>query len=256
MITNKWKKTLWQLQQKKYRKQLGLFVVEGRKIIEECLRFAPKRVERVFANKQLYALWQEAYPQICIEAVPESDIQAYSALENNKEAIAIVRIESVANETLFQKQQNLIVYLDHVQDPGNLGTIMRICDWYGLTYLLASEDTVDVWNTKTIQASKGSFLRVNVHYCSIEDALKTMNQKAVVWGADLEGQNIHLIEKKEEAAYESLLLVMGNEANGIRQNTRAFIDKYITIPRYGEAESLNVAMATAILIDNLKRVGY
>jgi TrmH family RNA methyltransferase len=83
-----------------------------------------------------------------------------------------------------------------------------------------------------------------------------MNQKAVVWGADLEGQNIHLIEKKEEAAYESLLLVMGNEANGIRQNTRAFIDKYVTIPRYGEAESLNVAMATAILIDNLKRVGY
>lgn len=256
MITNKWKKTLRQLQQKKYRKQWGLFVVEGRKVIEECMRYAPGRVERVFATENLCNSWQETYPEVYIEPAREEDIRACSALQNNKEAIAIMRMDTASNEFPSPWSQRLVVYLDHVQDPGNLGTIMRICDWYGLPVLLASEDTVDVWNTKTIQASKGSFLRVSVHYIPIESILSTLKPRATVWGADLDGENIHLIGAKKEQDENTLILVMGNEANGIRENTRALIDKYVTIPRYGKAESLNVAMATAILLDNLKREGY
>ncbi|GIV38571.1 MAG: RNA methyltransferase [Thermonema sp.] len=256
MITNKWKKTLRQLQQKKYRKQLGLFVVEGRKMVEECLRFAAERIEQVFAIEHLCSAWQQAFPEVHIEAASGSDIQACSALQNNQEALAVLRIDSSGNDLPQQWSQSLFVYLDHIQDPGNMGTIMRICDWYGLPSLLVSEDTVDVWNTKTIQASKGSFLRVKVYYCSMERLLETMPPKTVIWGAELQGKDIHTIKPREHNNTAPLILVMGNEANGIRDTTRKFIDEYITIPRYGAAESLNVAMATAILVDNLKRVGY
>lgn len=256
MITNKWKKILKQLQQKKYRLQYGWFVVEGRKVIEECIEYAPEHIVQIFATDDLAYRWQiRGVPSMPVQ---EADIRALSALQNNYEAIAIMKMQQAeAKQASLSQNDKLLLYLDHIQDPGNLGSIVRLCDWYGVSHLIASPDTVDIWNTKSIQASKGSFLRVQVVYKEISTLLAGVNQ-ITVWGADIQGKSVHHLTNdiNNKSLPQKLMIVMGNEANGIRPSTKAYIQDFITIPKFGGAESLNVALAAAILLDNFKRVGY
>ena len=133
-------------------------------------------------------------------------------------------------------------------DPGNLGTIIRIADWYGIKQILCSSDTVDVFNPKVIASAKGSFLRVQLHYGDLATWLQVAKQP--VLGAFLGGDNVHQLPMRATGGY----VVLGNEANGISPAIAAHIQQRITIPAFGDAESLNVGIACAVIVDNLKRI--
>jgi TrmH family RNA methyltransferase len=139
--------------------------------------------------------------------------------------------------------------LDSIRDPGNLGTIIRLCDWFGINQLVCSEDTVDCYNPKVIQATMGSIARVQINYTDLTNFIK--ESKLPIYGASLSGENIY-----KHTLPEKVILVMGNEANGISSEINSLLTNRITIPQYGEqqdTESLNVASATAILLSELMR---
>jgi TrmH family RNA methyltransferase len=136
--------------------------------------------------------------------------------------------------------------LDDIRDPGNLGTIIRTADWYGIKNIIVSEETADVYNSKVIQSSMGSFIRVNVFYTSLEEYLG--KNKLPVFGTFLDGDNAHTLNFGLGG-----IVVIGNEANGISKAVERFVTRRITIPRFGHAESLNAAIATAVICDNLRR---
>jgi len=140
--------------------------------------------------------------------------------------------------------------LDDIRDPGNLGTIIRIADWYGIKKIICSPDTTDVYNPKVIAASKGSFTRVNLFYTPLPEFLAQHAKDRDLLGAFLDGDSIYEHSFSAQGGY----VVMGNESNGIGAEVETFITNRITIPRVGEAESLNVGIATAVMLDNLRRV--
>ncbi|MDX5437365.1 MAG: RNA methyltransferase, partial [Pontibacter sp.] len=143
---------------------------------------------------------------------------------------------------------DFVVALDDIRDPGNLGTIIRIADWYGIENVVCSETCADFYNPKVISSTMGSFTRINVHYLNLEDWLAQHHDKYKIYGASLAGENLHRMQLKPEG-----ILVLGNEANGIRPEVARQVNQLIKIPAFGKAESLNVATATAIIIDNFKR---
>jgi TrmH family RNA methyltransferase len=176
-----------------------------------------------------------------IEADEDSLTKA-STLVSNNAAIAVVDMP---------KQQalptsGLILALDGVLDPGNLGTIIRVADWYGINHIVTSQDSADAYNPKTISATMGSFARVTVSQTDLTCYLPSLNLP--VYGAFLAGDNIHQAKLKQDA-----VLLMGSESHGIRPDCEKLVTDKITIPAYGQAESLNVAMATGIILDNFKR---
>ncbi len=238
MVSKSQTKLITGLQQKKYRDKNGLFVAEGPKIIEELLR----------ENIKLHSLFSTDKNQIIKEnhyLVTDAELQKLSNLKTANTALAIFEIP---NPTAIL-DSGLIVALDAVRDPGNLGTIIRLCDWFGVQQLLCSEDTADCYNPKVVQATMGSLVRVQVHYLSLPDFIK--NSALPIYGACMEGGNIYS-EKLEENA----ILVMGNEANGISEEIMNLLTHKITIPRFGKiqkTESLNVAMATSIFLSEFKR---
>ncbi|WP_333607101.1 RNA methyltransferase, partial [Arsukibacterium sp.] len=138
--------------------------------------------------------------------------------------------------------------LDNINDPGNLGTIIRIADWYGIEHILCSPDTADCFNPKVIAAAKGSFLRVQLHYLPLVDVLSRSNQP--VYGAYLGGDNVHQLSLNKAGGF----IVLGNEANGISAELGQYVSRKITIPAFGNAESLNVGIAAAVICDNLLRL--
>ncbi|MDX1677796.1 RNA methyltransferase, partial [Arsukibacterium sp.] len=140
--------------------------------------------------------------------------------------------------------------LDNINDPGNLGTIIRVADWYGIEHILCSPDTADCYNPKVIAAAKGSFLRVQLHYQPLADALSHASMP--VYGAYLGGDNVHRLKLSAAGGY----IVLGNEANGISDTIGGLVSQKITIPSFGSAESLNVGIAAAVICDNLLRLSH
>jgi len=229
------------LQNKKYRKIEHAFLVEGIKNVEELLH-SDYEVMRLWAV-QAYSekLNEEAKPKgISLEIVTEAELQSVGSLENNHSALAIAKIK----ENNAVPHTGWIIALDGVNDPGNLGTIVRIADWYGIKHLVCSRDTVDFYNPKVINATKGSFTRVEVSYLDLDTYLKGAGLP--VLAACMEGDTIYQVSAKAPA-----ILLMGNEANGIREELMGSITQKVHIPRIGQAESLNVGVATGILIDRL-----
>ncbi len=169
-----------------------------------------------------------------------------SCLTNPPGVLALVKIPVYAVLGYALLKEKFSLALDGVQDPGNLGTIIRTADWFGIQNLICSEDCVDVYNPKTVQATMGSLARVNVHYTSLTTVLPAINLH--VFGALLNGQNIYNTNFGNEG-----ILVIGNEGNGISENVKAIIKTAVTIPNAGAAESLNVAMATAIFCSEMRR---
>lgn len=236
MLSKNQIKLITSLKQKKYRLQHGFFVVEGFKTIKEFLQ----------SHFELHALYSTETFDAEIEIlISEKDLKRISFLTSPNKALAVFKIP------LSKPVDNnrLIVALDDLRDPGNLGTIIRLCDWFGVKDLVCSEGTVDCFNPKVVQASMGSITRVNVSYVNLVDFLK--DQETSIFGAYMEGENVY-----KKPLPNKGILVMGNEANGISENIEVFINDKVSIPRFGDlqaTESLNVAAATAILLSEFMR---
>ena len=238
MLSKSQIKLITRLKQKKYRQQDGLFVVEGVKAITELLQ-SNLKLNKLYTTVSFNI---DAKDEVFIS---ETDLKRISFLTTPNKALAIFEIpqaKPIGNS-------GLIIALDAIRDPGNLGTIIRLCDWFGVQELICSKETVDCYNPKVIQATMGSITRVNINY--IDLALFLKSSKLNVFGAFMEGSNVYNIELPKNG-----ILVMGNEANGVSKEVEEIIARKISIPRFGNlqsTESLNVATATAILLSEFRR---
>lgn len=247
MISKNQLKLIHSLEQKKQRKKSGLFLVQGEKNVAELFK-SDFEIVNLFAtteyiNKQSTSLTSYNLISLTIESTVD-ELQKAGTLKTNNSVIAIVKCKQ---QTLPAITDNaLILVLDQVGDPGNLGTIIRVADWYGITQIVCSPDCADLYNPKVIAASMGSFTRVQVSHTDLCAYLA--QQIKPIYGAFLEGSNIHTSNLPNNA-----FIVMGSESHGISTAVSQFITDKITIPNFGQAESLNVAMATGIILDNFKR---
>lgn len=242
MISKAQIKLLKSLHQKKNREQMGLFVAEGKKIVEELLGSATIEVVHVYASGNYFG--NKPYTQ-----VTEEEMKKISALTTPPNIMAVCRTPK-ENNTLPDLQNELALALDDIRDPGNLGSIIRIADWFGIHHIFCTPECVDAYNPKVVQASMGSIARVQVDYKNLRTLLQESAEKQIpVYGAKLDGTSI-LHEKLSANG----LLMIGNESNGISPELGKYITNAIKIPSYqGGAESLNAAMATAILCAEFRR---
>ena len=241
MLSKNQVKLIQKLQQKKYRNELNLFIVEGKKSIVEFLQ-AGYRLELLIAT-EVFATALNGQP---ITLVSKEELRKVSSLKNPDEGLAIFH----QREHKGILQEGVILALDNVQDPGNLGTLIRLCDWFGIETLICNSQTVDCYNPKVVQASMGSLTRVAVHYVDLAGFLATC--ALPLYAMDLDGENLYTTEFPEDC-----VLILGNEANGISPEVRALTDGIITIPRFGklqQTESLNVAMAGAIVVSQVRKL--
>lgn len=241
MISKNQLKLIRALGQKKQRKQLGQFLVQGEKNVLELLNSAMS-IQHIFATAEFITAHAAVLPSDKTTEAPEQELTKVSTLSSNNAAIAVVDIPA-PQQAQFK---GVTLVLDGVSDPGNLGTIIRLADWYGIEQIVCSLDCADTYNPKTISSTMGSFTRVKVTYQDLTQVLS--NNALPVYGAYLDGESVHTAEFKQDC-----LLVMGSESHGIRGNIASFVTDKITIPAFGAAESLNVAMATGIILDNMKR---
>lgn len=240
MLSKSHLKLIQNLRSKKQRIKNGLFIAEGEKIIQEVLASNVK-VKTIFSTDSHLFENNQLYPDQLVE-IDELTLKEISSLISPSKALGIFEIPKIEFDT-----SNIELCLDEIQDPGNLGTIIRIADWYGITQIHCKKGTVDLYNPKVIQASMGSFMRVQVNYLDdLADFLS--NQNKPIFGAFMDGENLHELSIPKEA-----LIVIGNEGNGISSEVEQHCSHKITIPRFGEAESLNAGIATAIILDNFIR---
>ena len=238
MLSKNQIKLIQKLHQKKYRNELNLFIVEGKKSINEFLQ-ADYTPQLLIATEAFTA----SVPQHLITPVSKDELRKVSTLQNPDEGLAV--FQQPKHKGILQ--EGVIVALDNVQDPGNLGTIIRLCDWFGVETLLCNTQTVDCYNPKVVQASMGSLTRVAVHYLDLAAFLTTT--ALPVYTMDLEGENLYTATFPKDC-----ILILGNEANGISSEVRALSNEVITIPRFSKhqrTESLNVAMAGAIILSEV-----
>lgn len=223
--------------------------MEGAKSVIELLN-SDFEIELLFATDE----FQQNYSSILskhkskIETVTLNELQSVGTFQTNDSCLAIAKINP--NDVLVRSKEEYIIILDNVRDPGNLGAIIRIADWYGVKKIICSPDTTDWYNPKVIAASKGSFTRVNSYYTELSTYLETHGKGEFVGGAFLEGSSIYNYNFDPQGGY----LVMGNESNGISDEIGRYVTHRLTIPRIGDAESLNVGIATAVIMDNLRRI--
>jgi len=229
---------LTSLQHKKFRREHGLFLVEGYKSIVEFIN-SSYRVHTIYHTEGVAAKLLKLSQKINLVDISLNELQKVSVLKNPADAIALVHIPDWPALNSAELKNKFTLVLDGVQDPGNMGTIIRTADWFGIKNIVCSDDTVDVYNPKVVQATMGSLARVNIIYTDVDDFISHINLP--VYGALLNGDNIYKTNFGTEG-----LIVMGNEGNGIRPHLQELITNKITIPRIGQAESLNVAIATAI----------
>lgn len=240
MLTKNQIKSISQLKQKKYREINQQFIAEGIKVIQELVASNLKLVHVYTTENFDFGIRKDQ-----ITLISEADLNKISALTNANTCLAVFEIP-ILDEL---NNNGLQVVLDDVRDPGNLGTIIRLCDWFGISDLICSESTVDAYNPKVVQATMGSLTRVNIHYLNLEKYLEQIDLP--IYGTFMDGENIY-----NEALVPNALVVMGNEANGISTNIEKFVTKRISIPRFGSiqaTESLNVATATAITLSEFRR---
>jgi TrmH family RNA methyltransferase len=244
MFTKNQAKLIKSLQEKKNRVETGLFIVEGEKSVVEVLN-SDFEIDSILTTTEFFDKYGEKIREKSnsYEIVSQFELEKVGTFATNDAALAVIKQK--VNKPIEIKNE-IILALDEIRDPGNLGTIIRIADWYGIKKIVASKETVDFYNPKVITATKGSFTRVNVFYTDLKYFLST--QKVPILGAFLDGENIH-----ETEFPKSGIIVMGNESNGVGKEIEKLITKKITIPAYGKAESLNVAIATAIILDNWKK---
>ena len=231
-------KLITSLSQKKYRQKHKLFVVEGVKVVQEFLN-SSYELEIVFSTDTDFSSTNKF-----IE-VTDQELKKITSLKNPNKVLAIFKIPNQINPIMG----GLILALDSINDPGNLGTIIRLCDWFGIEQLVCSNETVDCFNSKVVQASMGSLTRVAISYLDLKKYLQ--NASVPIFIADMDGLNVYKTKLPDSA-----VLVLGNEANGISDDIKQLVTTKVTIPRYGafqQTESLNVATASAILLSEFRR---
>ncbi|PHS61698.1 MAG: RNA methyltransferase [Flavobacterium sp.] len=231
-------KLITSLQQKKYRNKWGLFVAEGPKVINELLKAE-------LSLHSVYVTENDLFKGVSAELVSEKEISKISFLKNANNSVAVFKIPEQKNIS----DKKMIMALDAIRDPGNLGTIIRLCDWFGIEQIICSEDTVDCYNPKVIQATMGSITRVKIEYLNLTEFISKTS--IPVYVGVMDGENIY-----QQKLPKTAVIVLGNEANGISNEIIDLASHKIAIPQFGmiqETESLNVATATAVLLSEFKR---
>lgn len=233
------------LQQKKFRQEYQSFVVEGAKSVVELLS-SDFELESLYVTEDFY---KETKPlldkqPLSAEIVGQAELEKAGTFSSNNAALAVAKIKS--NQELLLNDTEYALVLDEIRDPGNLGTIIRIADWYGIQKIICSEGTVDLYNPKVISSTMGSFTRVSLFYTDLVKYLK--GQQKPIYGAFLDSENVHTLNFAPSG-----YIIIGNEANGISEAVEEVVTHKITIPRFGGAESLNAGIATAVICDNLRR---
>ena len=243
MVSKNQIKLISSLHQKKYRIAHQLFIAEGVKGINELL-------QSNFELEHLYVTIDEFKSVSTTQktVISDADLKKISALTTPNTCLAVFKIPK--EKPVLNK--GLIVALDTIRDPGNMGTILRLCDWFGINQVVCSKETVDLYNPKVVQATMGSIARVNVNYLNLKDFLETTSLP--IYGTFMDGEDLFNSEITNEG-----IIILGNEANGISKEIEELVTKRITIPRFGnlqQTESLNVATATAIVLSEFKRRVY
>lgn len=232
-------KLITSLQQKKYRNKLGLFIAEGPKVINELLTAG-------LSLHSLFSTQEHLFEVEDVQVISNIELDKISSLKSANNSLAVFNIPT-------QKpviKNSLTIALDAIRDPGNLGTIIRLCDWFGVKQLVCSLDTVDCYNPKVIQATMGSIARVNAVYLELSEYLKENNLP--IYGGCMSGASVY-----NQKLPKNAVIVLGNEANGISDKIDSLLTNKVTIPQFGEqkeTESLNVATATAILLSEFRRL--
>lgn len=239
MVVKNQIKFIKNLHQKKYRIQHGMFVVEGVKTVLELLNSD-------FRAHKIYSTDPEIFRDNghTLQLVSEADLKKMSTLSTPHKVLAIFYIPKPKKVNF----NHWILALDDVRDPGNLGTIIRLCDWFGIRDLICSLNTVDCYNPKVLQATMGSIARINIRYTDLVDFIK--EAQIPVYGTFMDGESVY-----RQKLPKTGILIVGNEANGISEKIKTVVDKKIGIPQFDEktTESLNVATATSILLYELRR---
>ena len=239
MLSKNEVKYIQSLYHKKTRESEGVFVVEGPKMVTELLQSG-------YVVKKIYATSEWAKPKnanVEIVDITDADLERISALQAPHQVLAIAEQRTLIEEPMLKG--NLTLALDNIQDPGNLGTIIRIADWFGIKQVIASENTVELYNPKVIQSTMGSFMRVDVWYRNLNSLLPDAG--VPVYGAVLNGKNVFSIGRVKEG-----ILLIGNESRGIGEELMQLVTDPLTIPRFGGAESLNAAVATGIILSHIR----
>ena len=233
---------------KKFRQNYQSFIVEGSKSVLELLR-SDFEVEFVLGTSDFQQKYSSilSQHQTTFETVTLKELEGLGSFQTNDSCLAVAKCKE--NVFLAVENKEYVLVLDDVRDPGNLGTIIRVADWYGIEKIICSPDTTDFYNPKVIAASKGSFCRVKVFYTDLAEYMQHHAPGKVVVGAFLDGQSLYEYHFPVQGGF----IVMGNESNGIGEGMERWITNRVTIPRVGLAESLNVGIATAVMLDNLRR---
>jgi RNA methyltransferase, TrmH family len=238
MLSKNEVKYIQSLYHKKQRIQEGLFVAEGIKLVNEFLASN-------FIVHTVYTL-QENMPinigDVNCKIVTQTELQSISNLQTPNGMLAVVQQQTPSTQPVFTNKLTLV--LDGIQDPGNMGTILRIANWFGITQIIASNNTVEIYNPKVVQSTMGSIIQTKVWYKDLPIFLQSIS--IPIYGAVLNGASIYTTPKPKEG-----ILIIGNEGNGISNDVLPFITHAITIPKIGEAESLNAAVATGIILSHL-----
>ena len=239
MLSKNQIKLIKSLESKKFRKREGLFVAEGPKVVGDLLR----------AGYQPHAIFSTE-PRPDAELITDDELHRISFLQHPQEVLAVFHIPTPQESSNFHLPSDICLALDGVQDPGNVGTIIRIADWFGITHIYCSPDTADVYNPKVVQATMGSLAHVQITYCDLVPLLR--GAAVPVYGTLLDGQDIYQQPLSREG-----VIVMGNEGNGISPEVRQLVSHKLLIPNFNKntetAESLNVAIATAITCSEFRR---
>ena len=235
------------LHHKKFRKETQLFLVEGIKSVVEFLN-SPYKIKIVYYTADIDKKFLTLLMQnnISTDLISQQDLQRISALNSSTSVVAIIEMGIHTIDVAYlQGKYSLVV--DGVQDPGNMGTIIRTADWFNIHQIICSENCVDVYNPKVVQASMGSLARIPITYTDLSVMLSQV-ASLPVYGALLHGQAVYETQFMEQG-----IILVGNEGNGISLNLQPYITQAITIPKFGKAESLNVAIATSIICSELRR---
>lgn len=240
-------KYIHSLELKKNRKKEGVFVAEGHKLVGDLLPHFHCRL--ILATNTWLKEHHDIQADEIIEITPEELVKA-SLLKTPQEVLAIFE-QPQYDYTTDVIKNSLCLALDDIQDPGNLGTIIRLADWFGIEHIFCSQGTVDVYNSKVIQATMGALARVKVHYCNLPELISSLKD-VPVYGTFLDGENIY-----NKPLSENGLIIMGNEGNGVSKEVSQLINNKLYIPNYptgrATSESLNVAIATAVVCAEFRR---
>ncbi len=243
MLVKQKVKYIQTLGQKKFREQEGVFIAEGPKLVKELLEADAASVKEVYGLKDWMDDNQKLLNKTVATEISEIELEKISQLTTPNKVVAIVQQYEVP-ETITTKDQITLV-LDNVQDPGNLGTIIRIADWFGIKQIVCSPDSADMYNPKVVQSTMGSIARVKVYYTDLEEWLD-VQKEITIYAASLDGDDVRTMEKIKEG-----IIIIGNESKGISNEIINLATRKITISKKGNAESLNAAVAAGIILSHI-----